>query len=315
MKVTLISTVKDCAGAADAFLASLAVQTRPPDEIVIVDGGSADETAEAYARDGVVTMLVEPGANISRGRNVAIAAATHDVIAATDADCELDPSWVESIVAPIEAGADVAMGWYEPVLETAFDRHMAAVNLTLDPGAIDPERFDPSARSVAFRREAIDAVGGFPEWLGIGEDMWVGRRWRALGMDMRFAPDAVVRWRLRADLRSTWRQYFRYARGDGQAGMHPRRHAARFAAYAGLAAAVASRRTWPRALVAAGALAYAATPVRRGMALATTPRERAVAAVAVPALMAFTDAAKMAGYVTGRADRWSRPELSEDRPG
>ena len=41
MKVTLISTVKDCADGVDAFLASLAAQTRAPDEVVIVDGGSS----------------------------------------------------------------------------------------------------------------------------------------------------------------------------------------------------------------------------------------------------------------------------------
>jgi glycosyltransferase involved in cell wall biosynthesis len=303
VKVTLISTVKNCAGAAEAFLASLAAQTRAPEEVVIVDGGSSDGTAEAYGRGERVCVLVEPGANISRGRNVALAAATHDVIAATDADCVLDPGWLEAIVAPIEAGADVSMGWYEPVLDTSFERWMAAVNLPLDPAEVDPARFDPSARSVAFRRAAIEAVGGYPEWLAIGEDMWVDRRWREAAMDMRFAPEAIVRWRLRSGLAETWSQYFGYARGDGLAGMHPDRHALRFGVYAGLAGALASGRTWPRALAAAGAVAYARTPVRRGWARARTPRERAFATVAVPALMAFTDAAKMAGYAAGLAER------------
>jgi glycosyltransferase involved in cell wall biosynthesis len=312
MKVTLISTVKDCAGSADAFLASLAAQTRAPDEVVIVDGGSSDGTAAAYGRGEGISMLVEAGANISRGRNVAIAAATHEVIAATDADCELDPGWLEAIVAPIEAGGDVSMGWYEPVLETTFERRMAAVNLPLGPDEVDPATFNPSARSVAFRRESIDAVGGYPEWLAIGEDMWVDQRWRELGMDMRFAPDAVVRWRLRGDLASTWRQYFRYARGDAQAGMHPERHALRFGTYAALWTAVGSSRRWPKVLAGAGGIAYARTPVRRGRARARDRRERAIATIAVPALMAFTDAAKMAGYAAGLGDRIRRAAL--ERP-
>jgi hypothetical protein len=133
--------------------------------------------------------------------------------------------------------------------------------------------------------------------------MWVDQRWRDLGMDMRFAPDAVVRWRLRDGMAGTWRQYFRYARGDAYAGMHPERHALRFGVYAGLGAALASERRWPKALAVAAGVAYARTPVRRGWARARDGRERAVATVAVPALMALTDIAKMAGYAAGLADR------------
>ena len=248
MKVTLISTVKDCADGVDAFLASLAAQTRAPDEVVIVDGGSTDGTAERFAADDTVTLIVEPGANIARGRNVALAAATHDVIAVTDADCILEPTWLAEIVAPIEAGADVSMGFYEAQVDGFLQACMASVNLPLDASEVDPATFNPSARSVAYRRDAIETVGGYPEWLAIGEDMWVDLRWRERALDMRFAPDAVVRWRPRPSLAETWQQYFRYARGDAQAGMHPDRHAVRFATYGGLVLALASKRTWPKLL-------------------------------------------------------------------
>ena len=177
------------------------------------------------------------------------------------------------------------------------------MNLPLDASEVDPASFMPSARSVAFRRDAIEAAGGYPEWLAIGEDMWVNHRWRELGLDMRFAPDAVVRWRLRPTLRATWTQYFRYARGDAQAGMYPERHALRFAVYAGSTAALASRRRWPKVLAAAGAVAYAREPVRRAWRRMPDPRERIAATVVVPALMGWIDTAKMAGYAAGLADR------------
>jgi hypothetical protein len=82
----------------------------------------------------------------------------------------------------------------------------------------------------------------------------------------------------------------------------------RFGVYAGLGVAVASRRRWPRLLALAGGVAYARTPLRRAWRRLDEPRERALAAVAVPALMAWTDAAKMTGYATGLADRIRRPQ-------
>ena len=155
---------------------------------------------------------------------------------------------------PIEAGADVSMGWHEPVLETTFERCMAAVTSGSTPATSTLRRSTrPHGRCAPARSDR--RRGGYPEWLAIGEDMWVDQRWRELDMDMRFAPDAVVRWHLRSGLADTWRQYFRYARGDAQAGLHAERHALRFGVCAGLGAALASRRTWPRVLAAAGAVA------------------------------------------------------------
>ena len=93
-RVTVISTVLNEGEAIRRLLDSLVAQTRPPDEVVIVDGGSRDNTVaviEAYAGRLPLRVLVEPGANISRGRNVAIAAATSEVIASVDAGVWLEP--------------------------------------------------------------------------------------------------------------------------------------------------------------------------------------------------------------------------------
>jgi hypothetical protein len=175
---------------------------------------------------------------------------------------------------------------------------MAAVNL---PGAeeVDERTFMPSSRSVAFRRDAIEAAGGYPEWLDIGEDMYVDHRWRELGLDLRFAPDAVVRWRLRPSLRETWIQYFRYARGDAIAGLHPDRHALRFGVYGAALLAWGTRGMLRKLATLAGGAAYARRPLARAATAFEDPLERAAALVATPALMAFVDVAKMAGYLAG----------------
>lgn len=306
MKVTLIATVLNAGEHVGGFLASIAAQTRRPDEIVIVDGGSSDGTLETLqAADGIV-VVEEPGANIARGRNLAAAAASHDVLAVADADCEYPPLWLERLLVPLEEGADVSMGWYEPMPRTFFETCSVSVSLPLSADEVDPATFMPSARSVAFRREVLLGVGGYPEWLPIGEDMWVNHRWRERGFDLRFAPEAVAHWRPRPTLRATCTQYFRYARGDAEAGMYPDRHAIRYATYAGLGLSLASRRSWPKLLALVGGAAYARTPVRRAWARLENPRERALATIVVPALMACTDAAKMAGYAAGVARRLTR---------
>jgi glycosyltransferase involved in cell wall biosynthesis len=308
MKVSLIATVKDGGPAVGEFLSSVRGQTRTPDEVVIVDGGSTDGTLERLRAVADVTLIEAPGANIAEGRNVAVRAAAHDVIAVSDADCTLAPDWLERLVATVEAGADVAMGFYRPIYRSFLEACSAAVSIP-EEHEVNPARFMPSARSIAFRREAFEDAGGYPEWLDVGEDMYLNHRFRELGLRMDFVGSAVAFWRVRPTLASTWRQYYRYAWGDGAGGMHTGRHALRFAVYGTSALALLARRR--RVLLALGAAAgwYAAGKIRRALRLLPhRGAERLGAIAAVPAMMLLADTAKMAGYIAGRrARRRTRP--------
>jgi glycosyltransferase involved in cell wall biosynthesis len=313
VKVSLIATVKDAAPYAREFVTSLEAQTRAPDEVVIVDGGSTDGTVPVLRSSPAITVIEAPGANIPVGRNIAIRAATHEVIAVTDADCVLSPDWLERILEPLEAGADISMGLYRPLTTSFFEVCAAAVSIK-GREEIRPERYLPSARSVAFRREAFETAGGYPEWLSIGEDMLLNHRWRALGVRMELAERAVVYRRPRSDLPAYVRQFFRYAEGDALGGMHARRHGLRFAVYGALAAALAARGRAPKAVAAVAGAVYTARPIRRAFRLLPSGRKRVAAAATVPALLAITDLAKMAGYTVGLLSRRShvRPGMGED---
>src|SRR5215207_5800347 len=116
-RVALVTTVLNEGTTIDALLASVAVQTRPPDEIRLVDGGSRDDTvarARAWAARGLpLTVEVIAGANISAGRNAAIAATSAPLVAVTDAGVCLAPTWLEHLAAPFaDPAVDVVSGFF-----------------------------------------------------------------------------------------------------------------------------------------------------------------------------------------------------------
>ena len=177
IEVSLITTLKDEAGSIRSFLDGLFGQSRLPEEIVIVDGGSTDgtiaEIERARASAPVPIRLIEaPGANISEGRNVAIAEASNEVIAVTDAGTRPEPDWLEKLVAPFEREPDTAVssGFFMPG-GTGWRQRTLAIAITPQREEIDPDAFLPSSRSVAFQRIWWSRVGGYPEWLRHCEDL------------------------------------------------------------------------------------------------------------------------------------------------
>jgi glycosyltransferase involved in cell wall biosynthesis len=313
MRVSVIATVKNEESSIGRLLDSLLGQSQPPDEVVLADGGSTDRTREiaaSYVARGLPLRLLDaPGSNISRGRNLAVAAVAGDVIACVDAGVRLSPDWLAKLTAPFPdraAGAapDVVGGFFQADGRSLFEIALGATTLP-DLDDLKPGTFLPSSRSVAFTRAAWERVGGYPEWLDFCEDLVFDLRLRAAGLRFAFAPGALAHFRPRSSLRSFFVQYYRYARGDGKADLWRKRHAIRYATYLvglpGLAAlALLMHPVWWLALAAGGA-AYVWTPCRR---LARrlgpyTPVARLYALALVPVIRLVGDVAKMLGYPVG----------------
>jgi cellulose synthase/poly-beta-1,6-N-acetylglucosamine synthase-like glycosyltransferase len=262
-RVAFIATVYQEAGNIAAFLDSLLAQTRQPDEIVILDAGSRDATPDLLrqyqARDSRIKLLFQPGANRSRGRNLAIAHTPCELIAAADAGCRLDPAWLENIAAPLEndPATAVAAGYYRPLARSLFSRAVAAATVP-SPREVNPERFLPSGRSVAFRRAAWQAAGGYPEWTAFSEDTLFGLALKRAGAHFRFVPGALVFWEMAAGPGRLFRQFFRYARSDARNRLFFGHHAKAYLLLALLLALLAAACfiPWAWSLLPAAALAY-----------------------------------------------------------
>jgi glycosyltransferase involved in cell wall biosynthesis len=318
MNVSVIITVLNEAESLPGLFDSLAAQTRLPDQVIVVDGGSVDGTwllldAESARARFPMTILDRPGTNISQGRNAAIVAAQGPIIAATDAGVKLAPTWLEQLVAPLEGpcGADtnVVAGFFRPDPHTLFEVAMGATVLP-ELRDVDPDRFLPSSRSIAFLKPAAEAVGGYPEWLDYCEDLIFDLRLKTRFGSFVFAPGALVYFRPRGNLRSYFKQYYRYARGDGKADLWRRRHLVRYLTYLaavptiGLAGRLRGHHWWLLYLFAIPGMFL--TPWRRLPALWQNldPFDRLRAALWVPIIRVTGDVAKMVGYPAGLWWRW-----------
>ena len=312
MPISVILTVLNEGAAVRGLLDSLCAQTLPPAEVVIADGGSHDDTVsimESYAGRLPLRVVAAPGANISQGRNAAIQAAAGDLLAVTDAGVRCEPGWLAALAAPFaEPGVMAVAGFFRSDPRTVLETAMGATVLP-EARDVNPATYLPSSRSVAFRRAAWEAVGGYPEWLDYGEDVVFDLALRRKFGPFVFAPNALVNFRPRGSLAALARQYYLYARGDGKANLFPRLHAIRYFTYLVLApllvyaALTISPWLWLAGLLAG--LAYLRLPLRRlWPRLAPMPLpNRLEALLYVPLIRLTGDLAKMLGYPVGVA--WS----------
>jgi len=225
MKVSVVVPVRDEEASIRELLDSLLAQTRPPDEIVIADGGSLDATPqiiEDYIRQGAPVRLIRAGPALpGRGRNLGAAQASFEWLAFTDAGIRLANNWLEALVAKAEANdsIDVVYGSWEPVTDSFF-KQCAAIAYVPPPALHDGELVRPrSIASALLRREAWRTVNGFPEDLRSAEDLVFMDRLASAGYKTAFEPRAQVHWDLRPTLWSTFKRFLVYSRNNIRAGL------------------------------------------------------------------------------------------------
>lgn len=228
MKVSFIATVYNEEKTVDLLIDSLLSQTKKPDEIIIVDGGSTDATVSIISnfirqlggsnQQIKFKFLIKKG-NRAVGRNTAVKPARGDIILCSDAGCILDKDWVKNITAPFRnPKVDIVAGFYKGAPKNIFEKCLVPYVLVM-PGKINPHTFLPASRSMAFRKSVWEKAGGFPENFSHNEDYIFAQKLKQMKAKIVFAKEAVVYWLPRKNLQEAFNMFYRFALGDMEAGI------------------------------------------------------------------------------------------------
>lgn len=246
-----------------AAVDSVRTQLAQDDELILVADHNAPlfERACAVWPDMQVVESLGPR-GLSGARNTGIATARHSIVAFLDDDAQAAPGWLDALLAPFADGAVLASGgwadaawdagrpsWFPPELDW-----VVGCSYTGLPTHAAPIR-NPLGCAMAFRRDAVLAVGGFDSRIGRvgrlptgGEETELCLRLRAEHPDavVMHAPAARVRHRVprsRASLAYVARRCYQEGRSK-----------ALIARLAGSEAALSSERRYVVRVLSAGAV-------------------------------------------------------------
>jgi O-antigen biosynthesis protein len=204
------STIKEC-------LQSLTRLNYPDYEVLVVDDGSTDATAELA--DGYPVRVISGGRlGLSGARNLGLEQATGAIVAYLDADARADEDWLTHLVVGLDPADAAGVGG--PNLSPPEDPSVAQC-VSRAPGGpvhvlLDNERAEhvPGC-NMAFWRERLLEIGGFdPIYRAAGDDVDVCWKLQDLGYSIRFHPAALVWHHSRGRVRDFWRQQVGYGKAE-----------------------------------------------------------------------------------------------------
>jgi glycosyltransferase involved in cell wall biosynthesis len=225
-RITVVVAAYNAERVIDGCLASLAASTYPDLEVIVCDDGSTDTTRQRARRYPFTVLELQHG-GLSVARNEGIAAARGEIVAFLDADARCHSEWPYHLAVAFEDEAVKGAGGPNlPLPEAGFVERAVA----LAPGnPVEVLISDTRAEHVpgcnmAFRRSALEAVGGFdPVYTVAGDDVDVCWRLLDRGDQIAFSPAAQVLHHRRSSVWAYLRQQVGYGKAERMV-YHRHRH-------------------------------------------------------------------------------------------
>ena len=208
---------------AESVTAILSQNYEGPFEIVLALGPSRDQTnaiaEELAARDTRIKLVMNPSGKTAAGLNLAIAASENPVIVRVDGHAKIPNDYLSIAVSVLRESGAVNVGGVMAA-EGVTNFEIAVSRAMRSPLGVGSSRFHTGGKAGevdtvylgAFRREAINAVGGFDERYTRAQDWELNHRLRKSGGKIYFDPRLQVTYRPRPNLSKLAKQYFQYGR-------------------------------------------------------------------------------------------------------
>lgn len=212
-KITVVVCTRDRPRELESCLAALAAQRYPSYEVLVVDNASRDDTTRELARRFRARCVREDRPGLDWARNRGLAEASSPVVAYTDDDARPDAGWLAALAAGfsspdvqavtglvVPAELETAAQWMFEDLYGGMEKGFRLVVHSRRGRAMtyEPERYGVGC-NMAFRRQALEELGGFDPALDVGTatggggDLDIFQRLIERDAAIAYRPDAVVR--------------------------------------------------------------------------------------------------------------------------